>query len=109
MLFYGKGAGALPTAQAVLGDVMVTAREVVAGVKLLASPPTHKPETRVPLDRIRTKYYLKLLVEDRPAVLAQMAACRGSADCSVAQMFQADGVGGQAPITILQHQAAGAD
>ena len=109
MLFYGKGAGALPTAQAVLGDVMVTAREVVAGVKLLGSPPNHKPETRVPLDRIRTKYYLKLLVEDRPGVLAQVAACLGSANVSVAQMFQAEGVRGEASITILTHQAVDRD
>ncbi len=109
MLFYGKGAGALPTAQAVLGDVMVTAREILSGVKLLGSPPKHDPETRVPLDRIRTKYYLRLIVEDRPGVLAQVAACLGSANVSVAQMFQAEGVRGEASITILTHQAVDRD
>lgn len=109
MLFYGKGAGALPTAQAVLGDVMATAREVVSGVKLLGSPPKHEPEARMPLDRIRTKYYLRLLVEDRPGVLAQVAACLGGANVSVAQMFQAEGVRGEASITILTHQAIDRD
>jgi hypothetical protein len=53
MLFYGKGAGALPTAQAVLGDVLVTARECVSGVKVLGSPPRHDPERRLPLDMVR--------------------------------------------------------
>ncbi len=105
MLFYGKGAGALPTAQAVLGDVMVTARECVSGVKLLGTAPKHEPEQRLPLDAVRTKYYLRLIVDDRPGVLAQVAACLGTANVSVAQMFQAEGARGEASITILTHQA----
>jgi len=109
MLFYGKGAGALPTAQAVLGDVLVTARECVSGVKVLGSPPRHDPERRLPLDMVRTKYYLRLMVEDRPGVLAQVAACLGGAGVSVAQMFQAEGVRGEASITILTHQARDRD
>ncbi|HEY2923867.1 MAG TPA: homoserine dehydrogenase [Candidatus Eisenbacteria bacterium] len=109
MLFYGKGAGAMPTAQAVLGDVMVTARECVSGVKLLAADTKREPEKRFPLDAVRTKYYLRLLVDDRPGVLAQVAACLGSANVSVAQMFQAEGVRGEASITILTHQAGDRD
>lgn len=105
MLFYGKGAGALPTAQAVLGDVMVTARECVSGVKLLGQAPKREPEQRLPLDAVRTKYYLRLVVDDRPGVLAQVAAALGGANVSVAQMFQAEGVRGEASITILTHQA----
>ena len=105
MLFYGKGAGALPTAQAVLGDVMVTARECVSGVKLLGTAPKHDPEQRLPLDAVRTKYYLRLIVDDRPGVLAQVAACLAAANVSVAQMFQAEGARGEASITILTHQA----
>jgi homoserine dehydrogenase len=109
MLFYGKGAGALPTAQAVLGDVLVTARECVSGVKVLESPPRREPEKRLPLDAVRTKYYLRVMVEDRPGVLAQVAACLGSAGVSVAQMFQAEGVRGEASITILTHLARDRD
>ena len=109
MLFYGKGAGALPTAQAVLGDVLVTARECVSGVKLLGSPEGTEPERRVPLDLVRTKYYLRLIVEDRPGVLSHVAACLGNASVSVGQMFQAEGVRGEASITILTHQARDKD
>jgi len=109
MLFYGKGAGANPTAQAVLGDVMVAARECVSGVKVMGSPPRHDPEQRLPLDLVRTKYYLRLMVEDRPGVLAQVAACLGGASVSVAQMFQAEGVRGEASITILTHTARDRD
>jgi homoserine dehydrogenase len=103
MLFYGKGAGALPTAQAVLGDVLVTARECFSGAKLLGIALAGEPERRLPLDSVRTKYYMRLIVEDRPGVLAQVTACLGTANVSVAQMFQAEGVRGEASITILTH------
>jgi homoserine dehydrogenase len=109
MLFYGKGAGALPTAQAVLGDVLVTARECVSGVKLLGSAEGTEAEQRVPLDHVRTKYYLRLMVEDRPGVLSQVTACLGNASVSVGQMFQAEGMRGEASITILTHQARDKD
>lgn len=103
MLFYGKGAGQRPTAQAVLGDVLVTARELVSGAKLLSAEGKQGSVERLPLDQVRTKYYLRLLVDDRPGVLAQVAACLGSAGVSVAQMFQGEGVRGEASITILTH------
>ncbi len=109
MLFYGKGAGALPTAQAVLGDVIVAAREFVAGVRFLGAAEKHEPERRLPLDAVRTKYYLRLIVEDRPGVLAQVAACLGGTNVSVAQMFQAEGIRGEASITILTHEARDRD
>jgi len=109
MLFYGKGAGALPTAQAVLGDVIVAAREFVAGVRFLGGAGTPEPEKRLPLDAVRTKYYVRLMVEDRPGVLAQVAACLGGANVSVAQMFQAEGIRGEASITILTHEAGDRD
>src|SRR2546426_286376 len=109
MLFYRKGAGALPTAQAVLGDVIVAAREFVAGVRSLGGAGTPEPEKRLPLDAVRTKYYLRLMVEDRPGVLAQVAACLGGSNVSVAQMFQSGGFRGEASITILTHEAGDRD
>jgi homoserine dehydrogenase len=109
MLFYGKGAGALPTGQAVLGDVLVAARDVVAGPPIVASRLALTSAPRLPLDAVRTKYYLRLIVQDRPGVLAQVAACLGGSNVSVAQMFQAEGIRGEASITILTHEAGDRD
>jgi homoserine dehydrogenase len=109
MLFYGKGAGALPTAQAVLGDAVASAREIAAGIKCPHSKPAPEPERRLPLDEVRSKYYLRLIVEDRPGVLAQVAACLGGSRVSVAQMFQAEGIRGEASITMLTHEARDRD
>lgn len=130
MLLYGKGAGALPTAQAVLGDVIASAREWswrrAAGAAGASSPGEARATTgnkgnsahadrgreedeRLPLDEVRTKYYLRLLVEDRPGVLAQVANRLAAAGVSVAQVFQEPGVRGEASITMLTHEARDKD
>jgi len=137
MLLYGKGAGAAATAQAVLGDVIASAREWTwrraarsaetqpAGGGTGAAAKTgaaaakgngvahanrlDESDERLPLDEIRSKYYLRLLVEDRPGVLAQVANRLASAQVSVAQMFQEPGVRGEASITMLTHEARDKD
>lgn len=122
MLLYGKGAGALATAQAVLGDLMTSAREwawwkaaatgTAAPAATSRAPSPKGAESavgRLPLDDVRSKYYLRLLVEDRPGVLAQIANRLGGAGVSVAQMFQEPGVRGEASITMLTHEARDKD
>ena len=125
MMFYGKGAGALPTAQAVLGDVMMVARETrlraasASGASSGARPNTdaapRRPaatsvdDERLSIDEIQTRYYLRLLVEDQTGVLAQIAHRLGASRVGVAQMFQAPGLRGEAEITILTHDARDRD
>ncbi len=119
MMFYGKGAGALPTAQAVLGDVLDLARDIVArrargagGVMSghgHARGGTDEDAARLPLDEVRTKYYLRFLVDDRPGVLAPLAERLGSHGVSIAQMFQNAGVRGEASIVMLTHEARDRD
>ncbi len=112
MMLYGKGAGALPTAQAVLGDLIAVARErrLRGGAPPSPSPlPATEPEAKLSLDEVRTKAYLRLLVDDQPGVLAQIAQRLGASRVSVAQMFQEPGVRGEASITILTHEARDRD
>jgi len=122
MLLYGKGAGALPTAQAVLGDAIAVAREcmlrggpaAVRESRAGSAAPTSesalgRDDERLPLDEVRTKYYLRLTVEDQPGVLAQIAHRLGASRVSVAQMHQAPSVRGQATITMLTHETRDKD
>ena len=120
MMLYGKGAGALPTAQAVLGDVLAVARETrLRGAAPTgegsSAPPARRrsapaeADERVSLDEIQTRYYLRLLVEDQTGVLAQIAHRLGASRVGVAQMFQAPGHRGEAEITILTHDARDRD
>ncbi|HEU4724055.1 MAG TPA: homoserine dehydrogenase [Candidatus Eisenbacteria bacterium] len=113
MLLYGKGAGALPTAQAVLGDLIAVARERrlrgggPPGPR--PAPAAPDPEAKLSLDEVRTKYYVRLLVDDQPGVLAQIAQRLGGARVSVAQMFQEPGARGESSITLLTHEARDRD
>jgi len=113
MLLYGKGAGALPTAQAVLGDLIAVARERRlrgGGPHPKPIPPAAlEPEAKLSIDEVRTKYYVRLIVDDQPGVLAQIAQRLGGARVSVAQMFQEPGVRGEASITLLTHEARDRD
>jgi len=112
MMLYGKGAGALPTAQAVLGDLIAVARERRlrgAAAPKPAPPAAPEPEGKLSLDEVRTKYYVRLIVDDQPGVLAQIAQRLGGARVSVAQMFQEPGVRGEASITLLTHEARDRD
>ena len=113
MMLYGKGAGAFPTAQAVLGDVLSLAKErgrpAAAGAKPRAGRHREEELSRLSPDEVRTKYYLRLIVEDRPGVLAQVAHRLGGAGVSVAQMFQEPGVRGESSITMLTHEARDKD
>jgi len=115
MLLYGKGAGALPTAQAVLGDLLAVARErrlrEANGASAIAAParPANDPEPRLHLDDVRTKVYLRLTVEDQAGVLAQITQRLGAAGVSVAQMFQEPCARGEASITLLTHKARDRD
>jgi homoserine dehydrogenase len=136
MLLYGKGAGALPTAQAVLGDVITSSRELLlrgiteretvgagasggagggwphgagTAVPTKKASPLPPDDERLPLDEVRTKYYLRLMVEDQPGVLAQIAHRLGGSRVSVAQMHQAPSVRGQASITMMTHETRDKD
>jgi homoserine dehydrogenase len=102
----------------VLGDLIAVAREQrLRGAG--ARPPSPsaaasrradaEEEARLPLDEVRTKAYLRLIVDDQPGVLAQLAQRLGAARVSVAQMFQEPSVRGEASITILTHEARDRD
>lgn len=74
--YYGRGAGPHPTGVAVASDLMRVAREIRAGSHERVSPFAHAKlvETApVPLDRLKTAYYLRFRVQDRPGIIATLA------------------------------------
>jgi homoserine dehydrogenase len=71
-MFYGRGAGGLPTASAVLGDLISAARNRVGGSR----GPGESSYAELPLramGQVITRYHISLDVEDRPGVLAQVS------------------------------------
>jgi homoserine dehydrogenase len=112
-LYYGAGAGMMPTAMAVVSDVIEIARNILAGVggvrplrrqRALAAKPM------LDLAEVRTRYYLRFTVEDRPGVLGRLTTLLGEHQVSILQVVQ-DGAEGDAPVSVvvLTHEAREGD
>jgi homoserine dehydrogenase len=112
LMFYGQGAGGAPTASAVMGDVVMAARNRVQGGR---GPRESKYAQLpiLPMGLITTRYYVSMNVADRPGVLATVAAEFAKREVSIAEVRQ-EGVvdeGGQrvgARIVVVTHTASDA-
>ena len=110
-LYYGKGAGAEPTASAVIADLVDVARMHTADpehrVPHLAFQPNAMVDlTILPLSEVITSYYLRLRVEDKPGVLADITRILADQQISIDAMIQREPGEGedQTDIIMLTHQ-----
>lgn len=92
-LYYGAGAGAKPTASAVVADVIDIVRQLdnpaENRVPYLAFQPDKLHNTPIlPMDNIETAYYLRMQTVDRPGVLAEITSILGSSGISIESMLQ---------------------
>ncbi len=119
LMFYGQGAGGRPTASAVLGDLVTTVRHRIdgsVGPRVLE----HAELAVLPTDAVRTRYQVRLVVADRPGVLASVAQVFAAHGVSIETVRQrpevgagdgggADGaVHGAASLVVVTHTAADA-
>lgn len=88
-MFYGAGAGAFPTASAVVGDALELAWPLARGI---AAPAEREPYGRVepivPIEELETRFYLRLRVRDRAGALAPVVAAFAEAGISVSDINQ---------------------
>lgn len=107
-LYYGRGAGRLPTASAVLSDVAAVASQLATQSHhhLPAFIPEGDKPAIEPVDAITCRYYLRLSVDDKPGVLARVAKILGDHRISIASMIQKDMPGeGAAEMVMMTHVA----
>ena len=111
ILFYGRGAGAGPTASAVVADVIDLAQRLHAGgVRAPVLPPLDTERRRLPISEVWTRYYLRLVVVDRPGVIAQITKVLGDQEISLASVIQKEtvevvGEEAHAEIVLMTHRA----
>ncbi len=88
VMFYGRGAGSLPTGSAVVGDIIETARNINLGAtgRLGYAVYDQKPVRNIAT--LCTKYYVRMLAHDRPKVLASLASVFGDFDVSIESVLQ---------------------
>jgi homoserine dehydrogenase len=102
LMFYGQGAGSLPTATAILGDVVNIARN-------LGSRPSLdraywlRPADVTSMEAVATRFYMVLKVVDRPGVLARIAGVFGEHQVSLERVVQ-KGIGDEAQIVLISHE-----
>jgi homoserine dehydrogenase len=109
LMFYGRGAGGQPTASAVLGDLVGVARNRVAGGRGPGESSYADLPVR-PMGEVSTRYHVSLDVEDRPGVLAQIAAVFAEHEVSIETVRQqirprAGAAADRAALVIVTHRA----
>ena len=112
LMFYGQGAGGAPTASAVMGDLVMAARNRVQGGR----GPRESKYAKLPISPIGfipTRYYVSMNVADRPGVLSAVAAEFGKREVSIAEvrqegMVDEEGQRCGARIVVVTHQATDA-
>ena len=106
LMLYGRGAGGLPTASAVLGDLIDAAHHLRSGARARVAP---RVGARIrPDDDLWCAWYLSIDVADRPGVLAAVAQVFGDHGVSIRSMEQV-GLGDEARLIFLTHVARAGD
>jgi homoserine dehydrogenase len=109
LMFYGRGAGQMPTASSVWADVVEIARRLAAGQSAVPQDlPVlgRNPLTLQPIEDVQSAYYLFVSALDQPAVLAQVAGILGKHEISIASVIQKVHHHAKAvPVVLMTHQA----
>jgi len=111
-LFQGRGAGAMPTASAVVGDLIdvVVGRAALTFRALNLWPESAPPVRLTSSQHIRSRYYLRFTIADRPGGLAALAKVLGAHEISIASVIQHDPgddapPGSPVPLVMMTHLA----
>ena len=112
-MFYGKGAGELPTASAVMGDVLAIAADKVANNPLPVrsmSITDSQPATVLPISETFNQYYLRITTQDITGVVGELGKVFGRHGVSLRSILQeACEASGTASLTIVTHRVKESD
>ena len=105
LFLHGRGAGALPTAGAVLADILAVSNNI--NINNTGFVNQDLPECKIMnLDKWQSLYYVRLMVEDAPGVLRDISACMADEGISVAQMIQKAGSNKYVPLVFMTHETS---
>ncbi|MBE3590821.1 MAG: homoserine dehydrogenase [Firmicutes bacterium] len=106
LMFYGRGAGSLPTASAVLGDLIDVLRNMSLNASGFPHPVCLRRLPVAPEAAPPQRHYIRMTVVDRPGVFARIAGLFGQAEVSMATVLQKRVHDGRAEIVIVTHEVA---
>jgi len=112
-MFYGRGAGQMPTASAVVSDIAEIARGLLQdrASRAVPLPQLSEEEAEVKdITQIRSCYYLRIMAIDKPGVLSKVAGILGNNNISIASVIQKGRQEQSAvPIVMMTHEAVEGD
>lgn len=106
-LFYGRGAGQMPTASAVVADLVGVATGVtpLAFRNLNIFPDSSEAAQVLPIEQLRSRYYLRLTARDLPGVMADVTRALGEQGISLSAIRQHEGNSQFVPVVVTTHTA----
>jgi homoserine dehydrogenase len=105
-MFYGPGAGELPTATAVVSDLVTVIKNLKLGVNGRGMVAPYLKKVLKPKERIFNRYFVRLIVEDQPGVLAFITQSLAHLDMSISQIFQKTLERNKAEIVLITHRVS---
>lgn len=111
VMFYGLGAGMMPTASAVTADIIDICRNMKNGISNRLSPLSYMEDAvkdvRIKaIDTLEIPYYIRFLALDKPGALSKISGVLGGHNISISSVIQKDRkIGGAVPLVILTHNA----
>ncbi len=114
-MFYGQGAGMMPTASAVVADIVDIARDIKLGIPARMTPLAYS-EAAVkdiairPIEELKTPYYLRFSAKDEPGILSKISGVLGEHNISILSVIQhGRDAGNTVPLVIVTHMAKEAE
>jgi len=115
LLFYGQGAGQMPTASAVVSDIVEIAQDILSGRPSRSnSLPLRKAEEAgiqiMDISEARSRYYLRVSALDKPGVLSRVSGILGDHHISIASVIQKERhAESSVPVVMMTHEAREGD
>jgi len=106
-MFYGQGAGGLPTASSVVSDIIEISGMIACSSGCCSCVPIGAPAKKANIKKIgdiRSRYYIRLEAPDRPGVLAGISGAFAKKKVSIQEVVQRESKGKTAQIVIILHE-----
>ncbi|MCK8817742.1 homoserine dehydrogenase [Natroniella sulfidigena] len=109
VMFYGPGAGQMPTGSAVVGDIITAARNIDFSAQGRISCTCFEEKEVIAQDEVRSSFYLRLNVLDNPGVLGEITGLLGEHQVSIESVIQKGRSDDTVPLVFITHQVKEGD
>lgn len=104
IMHYGRGAGKMPTASSVVGDIIEVGRNMLANTNARIGCTCYTAKTMLSINELMAKFYIRMTVTDQPGVLAGIAGVFGNNNVSIATVLQKASQDRMAELIMITHE-----